>query len=147
MKVILRADVSKIGKKNEVREVSDGYAANFLLPRGLAEPATRGRVEQLEREMAREREAKHIEDTLLIKNLETLNGKTVTLRATTNEKGHLYEGLRSSEIVEAIQKELKIEIPTDAVVLKEPIKEAGLHTVPVIVGDAQYSFTLSVVGE
>lgn len=141
MKVILLKDVQKIGKKNEVKNVSDGYALNFLIPKRMAERATTNKIEQLELKRQQSDEDIVVQNDLLIKEAETLNGKTIEIKAKANEKGHLFEGIHKDVIVKA----LGGKFTEDQIVLENPIKETGEHTIPLTVGD--YSFVLSVAGE
>ena len=87
MKVIFLQDVPRVGKKYDIKEVNDGYAMNFLLPRKLAERATAKAVAQLEmhkKEIVVERE---VQEELLMKNLEEIKNKTIVIKAKADEKG------------------------------------------------------------
>ena len=77
MKVILVADVKKVGQKGQVVEVSDGYAQNVLLPRKLALPGTAGNLAKQEKQNERKADKKAFDHTLLAKTLKELHGKTV----------------------------------------------------------------------
>lgn len=125
MKILLLKDVPKVGRKYEVKEVADGFARNSLFPRKLAEPATReteARITKLKQSAA---QAGEVAQDLLVKNLEALDGKTVTIRAKANEKGHLFQGIHKGEILNAIKKELGLNIREEALVLEKAIKEVG----------------------
>ncbi len=144
MKVILLRDVPGTGKKWDVKEVSNGHGRNFLIPKGFAKEATPHAVAELT--VRRENEAKEREvlGNLLRKNLEALAGREVILAADANEKGHLFRGIHAKEIVAQITKVARLEIPEDAITLVAPIKEIGLHTIPIAHGGYEGSILLRV---
>ncbi len=144
MKVILLHDVKGSGKKFDIKEVSDGYAMNFLLPNKLAERATPTRVKEIEEQKKVQNEEERIQEDLLEKNLEDL--KTVQLRMVqkANDKGHLFKGIAAEDIVKELKKQVHINLPVDAIELKTPIKETGEHTINVAVNDKNSSFALLV---
>lgn len=135
MKVILLSDVRKVGKKLEVKDVADGYALNFLIPQGLAEVATPGA--QKRADAIRENALRHkkVQEELLLKNLESVNGKSVTLSREANEKGHLFKGVHKEEIAAEIEKETRITLHPDYIGLEKPLKEVGEHEIEVKVQD------------
>lgn len=138
MKIILLQSVQKIGKKFDIKNVSDGYALNYLFPKGLAEKATPQKIEQLELKKKQSDDDQKVQDDLLLKEAEKLNGKTVELKVKANEQGHLFEGIHKDVIVEALGGKFN----EDQIVLENPIKEVGEFTIPLTIGDN--SFVLSV---
>ena len=147
MQVILLADVPKIGRKFDVKNVSDGYAANFLFPRKLAEKATPDRLKRVEMLAREKEEERKISDELLLKNLSTLENKRVELTAKVNELGHLYQAIHAKEITEALKAEHHIDLDPEFLNLEHPIKEAGEHTIEVEAHGHKGSFVLIVKGE
>lgn len=141
MKIILLKDVQKIGKRYETKEVSDGFAANSLIPRKLAIPATPDAVKRISLEIAREVGEKKVQDALVAKQLSDLKGKTITFAGKTNEKGHLFAGLHAKEIAELVQ------LKADHIVLAKPIKEIGKHPIKVVIGAHSSEFTLEIVSK
>lgn len=129
MKVILLKDVKGTGKKDQVLEVSDGYARNFLLPRKIAVEATSDAVNAVERAKGA---AKHRED---VKQSEAealsraLKGKVVVVKVRAGEGGKLYGSITSQEIADAIKTQLGVEIDKRKVEPAEPIKSLGQTTV------------------
>lgn len=129
MKVILLKDVKGTGKKDQVLEVSDGYARNFLLPRKIAVEATSDAVNAVERAKGA---AKHRED---VKQSEAealsraLKGKVVVVKVRAGEGGKLYGSITSQEIADAIKTQLGVEIDKRKVEPTEPIKSLGQTTV------------------
>jgi len=146
MKVILLQDVPKIGKKFEIKNVSDGYAANFLFPRGLAERASATTEARAVTEQKARAEEQKIQADLLAKNIESLKDIRIEIAAKANDKGNLFKGIHKDEILKALKKQAHIDLPEDAIVLDEPVKQAGEHTIPAVMGDRSGAFTLVVTG-
>jgi large subunit ribosomal protein L9 len=130
MKVILLKDVPTLGRTGEVREVKDGYARNYLLPRGLAAPATDSNVRHLQhtRKAAEHREARLEHEAGTRRS--SLEALVVEVRAKTGEEGRLFGSVTAQDIAEAITRQ-GIEISKKQVELSEPIKAAGFYKVPV----------------
>jgi len=144
MRVIFLKDVPRVGKKYDIKEVNDGYAMNFLLPRGLAQTATIKAVAELEihkREIVIERE---VQETLLLKNLEEIKGKTITIKGKANEQGHLFSAIHKKEITEAMREQHHAEIAEEFVVLEKPIKALGEFEIPISIKDKKSLFKLVV---
>ena len=144
MKVIFLQDVPRVGKKYDVKEVNDGYATNFLLPRKLAVVATPKAVAELEtkkKEIAIERE---VQESLLLKNLEAIKGKAITMKGKANDKGHLFSAIHVKEIVEAMKTQNHADIGEEFIVLEKPIKEIGEHEIPIAIKGKKSSFKLIV---
>lgn len=131
MQVILLAHVPKVGKKHEIKNVSDGYALNFLFPRKLAEKATASKLAQAKEQEQQAKDRAELELNLFEKNLAGLKILVVHLRARANEKGSLYEGIHASEVVAALKAEHRIELPDGALTLEHPLKEIGEHALEI----------------
>jgi len=144
MKVILLGDIRGTGKKYDVKNVSDGYAMNFLLPNKLAERATDERIKNMEELKQGQFEKARIQADLLEKNLDSLKKVQLEIREKTTEKGSLFKGITPSVIVKELKEQVHINLPADAVVLEKPIKEIGDYTIGVVVGDSKTSFKLVV---
>ncbi len=138
MKIILLKDVAKIGKKYETKEVSDGFAANSLIPQRLAIAATPDAVKRIGLELSREAGEKKVQDELIDKSLKTLNGTTVSYTGKTNDKGHLFAGLHAKEIADLVG------VKTEHIILEKPLKEVGDHAIKVKIADKTAMFTLSI---
>ena len=125
MKVILRADVPTVGKKGDILDVADGYARNYLVPRGLAMQATRGVVKQSE-SMRRSREAKETRDREASQALAAqLGSRTIEVKARAGEAGKLFGSVTAADVADAVQEQTGIELDRRKVVLDEPIRELG----------------------
>jgi len=147
MKIIFLKDVSGAGKKWDVKNVSDGYARNLLIPKGLAEEATEARINALLVRKKAINQKHEVDLNILHKNLDSLAGKTVTITAPANEKGHLFKGVHQKEIADALKKELRVEIDPEMIKLEQALKAVGNTEVPVEAGTKKVTFTLAVVAK
>ena len=146
MRVILRSDVANVGHKGDVVEVTNGYARNFLLPRGLAMAATAGGEAQAEG-MRRSRSVKDAADRGAAEEVATkLVPTTITIATRVSGEGKLFGSIHAHEIVAAIAEQTGIEIDRKKVRLDEPIKTSGTHLVPVkLHTDVEFPVTLEIV--
>ncbi|MEK7190449.1 MAG: 50S ribosomal protein L9 [Patescibacteria group bacterium] len=144
MKVIFLQDVPRVGKRHDIKEVNDGYAVNFLLPRKLAEMATPKAIAELEKRMKNIAIEKEVQEDLLMKNLEEIKGKVVVIKTKADEKGHLFSGIKNKEIVEEMHKQHHANISEEFIVLEKPIKEVGEFEIPISIKDKKSSFKLVV---
>ncbi|OGZ04171.1 MAG: 50S ribosomal protein L9 [Candidatus Liptonbacteria bacterium RIFOXYD1_FULL_36_11] len=135
MKVILLQDVKKIGKRMGVREVPDGYARNFLFPKGMAKAATKEAIFNLEKEKGREdqrkNEAKEKAKVLAQKASEI----TLLIKAKAGEKGELFGSIGEKEIIKELEK--KAGIKAKEVILEHHIKNLGKYEIEVDFGEGE----------
>ncbi len=131
MKVVLLADVKNLGKKGDVVEVAQGYARNYLLPRGLATEATEGMMKQLAQRQATAVRKRQQEEERAKALAARLNGLTVKVYGKAGEGGKLFGSINNKDIAEALQKEYGIEIDKRKIILKEPIKQLGTYPLQV----------------
>ncbi|HBT48066.1 MAG TPA: 50S ribosomal protein L9 [Peptococcaceae bacterium] len=129
MKVILTGDVPKLGAKGSVVEVSDGYARNYLFPRQLAVPATKGRLEELSRVKAQEEKKRQKEKEEAQRIARQLEGAAVTITARTGEGGKLFGSVTNKEIAQEIENAFHIKVDRRKIELEEPIKMLGSYPV------------------
>jgi len=147
MRVIFLQDVPRVGKRHDVKDVNDGYAMNFLLPRKLAEVANPKNLAELERRKKEIVVEKEIQAELLEKNLEELKDKVVRIKAKADEKGHLFSGIHKKEIAVALHEEHRVEINEEFIDLEKPLKTLGEFEIPVKVGNKKSFFKLVVEAE
>jgi large subunit ribosomal protein L9 len=146
MQVILKQDVDKIGRRGEIIDVSRGYVRTFLVPRGLAEMATPGKLEEVRHEMeeAEERDRRMAERASEIAGI--LNKSVITIEARTGEDERLFGSVTAANIASAIERARDVRIDRRRVRLDEPIKSLGTHQVPIQVhGDVEASVKVIVV--
>ncbi|GIO44466.1 MULTISPECIES: 50S ribosomal protein L9 [Paenibacillus] len=130
MKVIFLKDVKGQGKKGEIKEVSEGYAQNFLIPRGLVRPATDGNVKTLENQTAAEAKRKEREKEEAAELGKKLEEMTVTLKAKAGEGGRLFGAITSKQVAEALEK-AGVKIDKRKIEMHDPIRSLGVTQVPV----------------
>ena len=130
MRVILLQDIDKFGKKHEIKEVADGYARNFLMPKGLVKLATEKNLKWLSAqketlEKKSEEELKNIQDTAT-----KIDGLEITITVKTGKEKQLFESITAQKISDKL-KELGFEIKKSQIDLKEPIKEIGEYPIKI----------------
>lgn len=129
MEVILREHVEKLGKRGEIVKVANGYARNYLLPRKLALPATAGNKKHVERERkimeARESQEKGVAEAMAAR----LAAVEITIARRVGDTEQLYGSVTSADIVDFL-KEKGFEVDRRKLILPEPLKAIGDHTVP-----------------
>ncbi len=129
MKVILLQDVPGTGKKNQVLNVSDGFARNYLLPRKWAVEASEGSVKEIERRHAAQRQREMEERSAAEALAAQLKGKVITLRAKCGEKGRLYGSVTGQEIASALKEQHGVEIDKRKIEVSEAIRTVGEYEV------------------
>lgn len=125
MKVILLKDVKGTGKKGEIKEVSDGYARNFLLKKGVAVEANQANMKELdEKSKSKERKAliEYEEAVLLGKQMENVN---IQIEVKSGEGERLFGSITSKEIAEQLKKQKNIDIDKRKILMDEPIRTLG----------------------
>lgn len=131
MEVILMKDVKGIGKAGCVAKVSDGYARNMLLPRGLAKEATDANKKTLAREKALAEEKRQQDIAAAKEQKEKLEAMTLTLKTKAGEGGHLFGAITSKDIAEELKKQAGMDIDKRKFVLDAPIKSVGEFVIDV----------------
>jgi len=147
MKIILKEDIKGVGRKYEVKNVADGYANNFLIPRKLAEYAGPEAVKRAEILKATSSAEIEIREKLTEKQIEMLKEVKIVLKRKGNEKGHLFEQIHPEEISKALKEQVKIEIGSEFIKSERPIKEIGEHTVLAQIGKNKGEFKVVVETE
>jgi len=148
VKIVLRDDVENVGRKGDLIEVTDGFARNYLVPRGLAMKATKGVVRQADA-MRRSREAREARDLESAQALaDQLTGRRIALRARAGEGGRLFGSITSADVVDAVREQTGVELDRRKTQLAEPLKELGAVDVPVkLHPEVEVTLTVDVVAE
>jgi large subunit ribosomal protein L9 len=125
VKIVLREDVDTLGRKGDLLEVADGYARNYLVPRGFALTATKGSQKQADA-MRRNRETRERRDREAAQALAAqFEGRTISIKARAGGEGRLFGSVTAADIAEAVQKQTGAEIDRRKLTLDEPLKELG----------------------
>ena len=147
MKVILMTDVPALGHRGETRDVANGYARNFLIPRKLAvaaTPANLKNVEHLKRQRVRE---EHRALEMAKATATRIEALTLAVTARASDDGRLYGSVSAQDVVEFLEKH-QVPVEKRRVQLEEPIKALGDYRVPVrLHGDVTATLTVSVTAE
>lgn len=131
MKVILTQDVKSQGKKGDVINVSDGYANNFLIKKGLAVMANNENMNVLKNKNASEEHKRQVELDNAKELKSNIDSKEVVITTKTGEGGKLFGSITSMDIASAIKNTLKIDIDKRKILLKDNIKTAGIYEVEI----------------
>jgi large subunit ribosomal protein L9 len=146
VKVVLRDDVDNLGTKGDVVDVADGYARNYLVPRGLAMKATKGVLAQAEA-MRRNRASREVRDRdAAQEQANVLSGIRLEIPVRAGEGGKLFGSVTSSDIADAILAQKGVEVDRRKVGLDEPVKEVGeVEVVVKLHTDVAATLTVAVV--
>ena len=131
MKVILKQDVKGLGKKEQMVEASDGYARNFLLPRGLAVEATSSNVNIMKTKKEAEAQKKDREIAQAKDLAKKIKDITVTLKVKAGENGKLFGSITSKDVAEALKSQQKLDIDKKKLIMPDSLKAVGTFEVEV----------------
>jgi large subunit ribosomal protein L9 len=145
--VILLKDVESLGEKGDVVDVSKGYLRNFLVPRKLAQPATKGARDAARRQAEAEERAAAAAQTRAQDQAELLNKTVITIGQQAGEDGRLFGSVTTQDIADAIGEARDIEVDRRKIHLDEPIKHVGTYMVVVEVGDGVTANVKTIVSE
>lgn len=146
MKIVLRSDLERVGKRGDILEVADGYARNYLIPHGYAIAASDG-IEQQANAMRRARDLKDAKDR---EGAEAVARKLVpmviTIRARSGSEGRLFGSVTMQDVVDAVEEQAGVELDRHRLVSGEAIKSLGTHAVSVrLHPEVQFQVTVEVV--
>jgi large subunit ribosomal protein L9 len=145
VRVILKAEIRGLGRTGEIKDVADGYARNYLLPKGLAIEATGGELKHLAQERQSEKTKKdraHQDAEELAKRLGEV---TLVFKLKAGEHGKTFGSVTAKELADALKKEAKADIDKTKIVLHEPLRSLGVHTVEVrLLSDVRANVTVAI---
>lgn len=145
MKVILLKDISGIGQVGEIKNVSDGYALNMLIPRGIAKQATADALKAHIKLQVEIGEARAKAEAALKDAISSLRGARIELKERTTEKGGLFKAVGPKEIAYALSDQKNISLPPEAITPLEPIKTIGDHVVKISARGTESEIMLKIV--
>ena len=145
MKIILRSDLTKVGKRGDIVEVAEGYARNYLLPKGLALVATDGAVAQAA-SMRRGRDLRDAKDREAAETIaKVLVSRTIAIKAKSGTEGRLFGSVTASDVAEAVHVQTGIDIDRRKLHMGDPIKTLGTHSITVrLHTDVEFPVTVEV---
>jgi large subunit ribosomal protein L9 len=146
MRVVLRSDIDKVGKRGDIIDVADGYARNYLLPKGHAIVASAGVTAQANA-MRRSRDLKDARDRESAEVVaRTLVPMVIHISARSGPGGKLFGSITAADVVDAVQAQTKVTLDRRRLHLDEPIKTLGTHEIPVkLHADVEFPVTIEVV--
>ena len=146
MNVILRSKVDGLGQRGDIVDVADGYARNFLFPKGHAIKATDGAMDQAAKMRSSRNQKDQSAREAATAIASTLVPQTITVSAKASGEGKLFGSISATEIVEAVKEQTDIEIDRKAIEADHNIKNVGQHTVTASLhSDVSFPITLEVV--
>jgi len=132
MKVVFLEEVEGTARTGDVKNVADGFARNYLLPRRLAAPATKHYIAVAEQKATKEAKRQdRVDDEARERLLPLIDGQEMTIEVLVGEQGKLFGSVTSRDIAERLQKDTGVELEHRQVSLNQPIREIGTHEVPV----------------
>lgn len=131
MKVILKQDVHNLGKKDKLVNVSDGYARNFLIPKGLAVEADSSAMNELKMRENAEKNRKENETINAKKLAEKIKGITVVFQSKAGDNGKLFGSITSKDIAEKLEKDHRIQVDKRKIILPEALKALGKYDIEI----------------
>jgi large subunit ribosomal protein L9 len=146
MKVVLLQDINSLGKKNDIKEVAEGYARNFLLPKKIAAVATEELIKKISEAKEKE-EAKQKSELEMLKSLALkLNNKKITIKRKT-KKDKLFGSVSVKNVQEELEKE-SLAVPEKSIIINEAIKKIGLYSIKINLAEKINAvIQLEVLGE
>jgi large subunit ribosomal protein L9 len=144
---ILLKDVEGVGERGAVIDVSKGYLRNYLIPRKLAQPATKGAIQAAQREAEAETRAKEQAVSRSQEHADLLNRTVLTISQQAGDDGRLFGSVTTQDIAEAIQEARGIAVDRRKIHLEEPIRHVGTYMVVVEVDDGVTSTVKTIVTE
>ena len=144
---VLLKDVDGLGEAGDAVEVSPGYLRNFLVPRKLAQPATKGALEEARRRLERAEEAERQAAERADETSALLSKTVLTINHQAGEDGKLFGSVTSKEIAEAIQAARSLKVDRKKIRLEEPIRETGTFMVEIEVGGGKTASVKTIVAD
>lgn len=131
MKVLLLQEVKGLGEAGQVKEVAEGYARNYLLPKKLAVVATPAALKELEAKQAAEKKRQVKVDEEMRDLAKKISGSRVTVHSKVGEGGKLYGSITTGDVAEALEKQLGQTVDRRKIEIEEPIRHVGEYKVPI----------------
>ena len=148
MKLILKEDISKLGRKGDIVNVAKGYARNYLIPKNMAMVATTKNVTMAERMQAKRQAVLEESSELADSMQQALADAHLVMAQNSTDEGTLYAGVTNTQIIESIEKFSTFKLEEDQVIVENQVKEIGLHTVKIqLSSDVNFDVTLEIVPE
>ncbi|MDE2102526.1 MAG: 50S ribosomal protein L9 [Patescibacteria group bacterium] len=150
MQVVLLKDVKGVGKKNDIKNVADGYAKNFLFPKGLAKEASKGALNEVQ-SLLQASQSRTAEYERIVREIgERTRAKPIQLHIKAGDRGEVFGSVTKTQIMDKLESEIKLDkrISAEAdVKLEKPIRELGQHRIPFRIGQVKGEMEIEVIKE
>lgn len=147
MKVLLLKNVARVGQRGDVKDLSEGYVRNMLIPKGLAKILTPGELKNLETQKGKIAQATEQKINTIHQMFDRIKGATVTISEKANDKGHLFAAVPFADILTAINAQLKVTLEKDWVNYETHIKSTGVHSIEIAHAGKKVSVNLEVTSK
>lgn len=148
MEVVLKQDVKRLGKKDDLVDVSSGYGRNYLLPRGLAVLATKGQKTRVEKLQSQKEEKKAQDRQAYSKILQEIDGSSLTIAGNANVEGNLFGSIQAADVADVIERQYGYTVEDHYIHIPKQIKHVGTYEVSIAFdADIKANITLHVVSE
>lgn len=147
MKVLLLKNVARVGQRGDVKDLSEGYVRNMLIPKGLAKILTPGELKNLEAQKGKIAQATEQKINTIHQMFDRIKGATVTISEKANDKGHLFAAVPFADILTALTAQLKVTLEKDWVNYETHIKSTGVHPIEIAHAGKKVSVNLEVTSK
>lgn len=144
MQVILLKDIKKLGNKNAIINVKDGFALNYLIPQKLAVTASDDKIQQLENDKQKQEINNHKMVNDLDKIVDKLKNKVIEIKKEASDKGKLFAAISPDEIIDELKKKFKTELDKSKVKIDKHLKEIGEHPLELKIGDRKIKIKINI---
>src|SRR5690606_27516855 len=139
-------NIRGVGRKYETKDVAKGYAMNFLLPQKKAREATDTVVAELSKAKEQHEQAVEAQRTASLEKIKNLS-EPLIIRSKANEQGHLFASVSKEIIIDHLFEDKAIQLDPEALLLQQPLKEVGTHTIPVAIGEEEVTVVVEILAE
>lgn len=147
MQIVFIKTVKNVGKVGEEKDVAKGYALNFLIPEGIAVPATPGNIKEAKNRAKKFDKASVVDNSAMTQFIKEIEGVEIVIKSKANEKGSLFAAIKEDDIVAELAKKLSKSIDPEYIVLKNPIKKVGDFEVKVEAGEVKGILKVKIEAE
>ncbi|MDZ7726165.1 MAG: 50S ribosomal protein L9 [Candidatus Campbellbacteria bacterium] len=144
MKVILLSSIPKVGNVNDIVDVSEGYAMNNLIPKGLARSASDKNVSAIEKQIKENKAKDEVRKNETAQTIRSLDKESFTVKASASEKGTLFSSISATDLSTQIKEDKGIDIDSSYIELDQPIKETGEHKVEIAIEDTKATIVVNI---
>lgn len=147
MKVLLLQNVPKLGQKGQIKNVNEGYARNFLLPKKMVKFVSEDEIAKIQKQLSKQEEQEKRHQNEVVQILKKIDGSKITIKEKASEQGHLFAQIHVDKLIEVIKKQLDVVLDKDWIKIKEPLKRVGDFSLDIEAYDFKVKIKLFVESE